>query len=449
MVVSPRIPPQASQAEAAVLAAILCVPEALVQVTDILSPADFYHRRGQLIFAEALLLASKNEPVDIVTMADSLRARGLLDDVGGVAAVAELTDSFMSAANVRYHAKIVHEKALLRRFIATVTKFADTASDYAGGDVYEFIDQAEQGIFKLTATTRRGGALRKLGDTLIDWGKELERRKERSKRFTGTPTGFDDLDRMTSGLHGGNLVLIAGRPGMGKTALSTSISENVAIAGMGVLIASLEMSFDEIRDRLMAGRSRVELARIRSGDLAGEHLTKISKAIGEVVDACLYVDDTPALSTLELRTVARRLKADRSVNLGLVIVDYVQLMRSAGRHDNREQEVSEISRSLKALAKELSVPVIALSQLNREVEKRNPPIPRLSDLRESGSLEQDADAVLFVYREAYYRKDSTRKNETDLIVAKQRNGPTGNVTLTFVPHLARFENFTSSTWRTS
>jgi replicative DNA helicase len=199
----------------------------------------------------------------------------------------------------------------------------------------------------------------------------------------------------------------------------------------------------------MAGRSRVELARIRSGDLGADHLTKISKAIGEMVDPALYVDDTPSLSTLELRTMARRLKADRSVNLGLVIVDYVQLMRSAGRHDNREQEVSEISRSLKALAKELSVPVIALSQLNREVEKRNPPIPRLSDLRESGSLEQDADAVLFVYREDYYRKDSRRKNETDLIVAKQRNGPTGNVTLTFVPHLARFENLARLTLRTT
>jgi replicative DNA helicase len=377
--------------------------------------------------------------VDLITLAEALRARGELVEVGGASYLAGLAERVPTAANVGHYARIVRERSILRGLIGAATEIA-TRGYEASEDVAELLDRAEQMIFGISERQVRASFWR-IADVLVGSLKTIERLYEQKQAVTGVPTGFADLDRITSGLQPSDLIIVAGRPSMGKTAFCLNIAEHAALrADIGVAVFSLEMSKEQLAMRMLCSEARVDLSRVRTGHLSDREFPKLAMAAGRLADAPIFIDDTPALSVLELRAKARRLKRDAATKLGLVVVDYVQLMRSSEGKDNREQEISEISRSLKALAKELQVPVVALSQLNRQVESRNPPIPRLADLRESGAIEQDADVIVFLYREEYYNEDTDRKGVAEVHVAKQRNGPTGQVDLTFLREFTRFEN---------
>jgi len=434
-----RVPPQSVDAEESVLGAILLDNTAIDRVTGVLQPDDFYRESHRKIYRAMQALADRSEPADLVTLGEVLRGRGELTDVGGAAYLAELAERVPTAANVAYYAKLVRDKAVLRNLITTATSIAERG--YAGQEVKELLDRAEQEIFALSdrevrpAFVRLDGLLNSTFDT-------IERLFENKQAVTGVTTGFADLDRLTAGLQPSDLVIVAGRPSMGKTALCMNIAENAALkADAGVAIFSLEMSKEQLAMRMLCSQAHVDLKRVRTGHLNDAEFGELAKAAANLSEAKIFIDDTPALTVLELRAKARRLSRDPTANLKLVIVDYLQLMRSSEGKDSREQEISEISRSLKALAKELHLPVLALSQLNRQVENRHPPKPRLADLRESGAIEQDADVIAFIYREEVYDEDTPRKGIAEIIVAKQRNGPLGNVDLAFLREYTRFENY--------
>jgi replicative DNA helicase len=360
--------------------------------------------------------------------------------VGGASYLAELTERVPTAANAVHYAKIVRERSILRGLIEASTEIA-TRGYQAPDDVDQLLDRAEQLIFGIQERKVKQ-AFAKLSEVLVDSIKTIERLYEQKQAVTGVPTGFADLDALTAGLQPSDLIVVAGRPSMGKTAFVLCIAEHAALrSDVGVAIFSLEMAKEQLAMRMLCSEARVDLARVRTGHLSDREFPKLAMAAGRLGDAPIYIDDTPALSVLELRAKARRLKRDAASKLGLVIVDYIQLMRSSEGKDNREQEISEISRSLKALAKELHVPVVALSQLNRQVESRTPPVPRLADLRESGAIEQDADVICFLYRDEYYNpEDSEKQGVAEVHIAKQRNGPIGKVELTFLKEFTRFEN---------
>jgi len=434
-----RVPPQNLDAEESVLGAILLDNTAIDRVTGVLQPDDFYRENHRKIYRAMQALADRSEPADLVTLGEQLRSRGELADVGGAAYLAELAERVPTAANVAHYARMVRDKAVLRNLIGTATSIAERG--YGGQDVKELLDRAEQEIFALSerevrpAFVRLDGLLNSTFDT-------IERLFEQKQSVTGVPTGFVDFDRLTAGLQPSDLIIVAGRPSMGKTALCMNIAENAALkSDAGVAIFSLEMSKEQLAMRMLCSQAHVDLKRVRTGHLNDNEFSELAKAAASLSEAKIYIDDTPALTVLELRAKARRLSRDPAANLKLVIVDYLQLMRSSEGKDSREQEISEISRSLKALAKELHVPVIALSQLNRQVENRTPPVPRLSDLRESGAIEQDADVIMFIYREEVYDEDTTRKGIAEIIIAKQRNGPLGNIDLAFLREFTRFENY--------
>ena len=434
-----RLPPQSVDAEESVLGAILLDNTAIDRVVGTLQADDFYRETHRKIFRAMQVLADKSEPADLVTLGDLLRSRGELADVGGVAYLAELTERVPTAANVAYYARMVRDKAVLRNLIATATSIAERG--YSGSDVKTLLDRAEQEIFALSEREVRPAFVR-LDGLLSSTFDTIERLYEQKQSVTGVPTGFVDFDRLTAGLQPSDLIIVAGRPSMGKTALCMNIAENAALrADAGVAIFSLEMSKEQLAMRMLCSQAHVDLSRVRTGHLNDEEFNHLAKAAANLSEAKIFIDDTPALTVLELRAKARRLSRDQSANLKLVIVDYLQLMRSSEGKDSREQEISEISRSLKALAKELHVPVIALSQLNRQVENRHPPKPRLADLRESGAIEQDADVIAFIYREEVYDEETTRKGIAEIIIAKQRNGPLGNVDLAFLREYTRFENY--------
>jgi replicative DNA helicase len=433
-----RVPPQSVDAEESVLGAILLDNTAIDRVTGLLQPEDFYRESHRKIFRAMQALADRSEPADLVTLGDLLRTRGELSDVGGAAYLAELAERVPTAANVTHYARMVRDKAVLRNLITTATSIAERG--YAGQDVKELLDRAEQEIFALSdrevrpAFVRLDGLMQATFDT-------IERLHERKEAVTGVPTGYRKLDELTAGLQPSDLIIVAGRPSMGKTAFCMNIAEHAAIkAGIGVAIFSLEMSKEQLAMRMLCSQSLVDLKRVRTGHLNNEEFDRLARAAADLSEARIYIDDTPALTVLELRAKARRLARDPTANLKLLIVDYLQLMRSAEGKDSREQEISEISRSLKALAKELNLPVVALSQLNRQVENRHPPKPRLADLRESGAIEQDADVIAFIYREEVYDEDTMRKGIADIIVAKQRNGPLGDVELTFLRESTCFKD---------
>jgi replicative DNA helicase len=434
-----RVPPQNLDAEESVLGAILLDNTAIDRVTGMLQPDDFYRENHRKIFRAMQALADRSEPADLVTLGEQLRSRGELADVGGAAYLAELAERVPTAANVAHYARMVRDKAVLRNLIGTATSIAERG--YGGQDVKELLDRAEQEIFALSerevrpAFVRLDGLLNSTFDT-------IERLFEQKQSVTGVPTGFVDFDRLTAGLQPSDLIIVAGRPSMGKTALCMNIAENAALkSDAGVAIFSLEMSKEQLAMRMLCSQAHVDLKRVRTGHLNDNEFSELAKAAANLSEAKIYIDDTPALSVLELRAKARRLSRDPAANLKLVIVDYLQLMRGSEGKDSREQEISEISRSLKALAKELHLPVLALSQLNRQVENRHPPKPRLADLRESGAIEQDADVIAFIYREEVYDEDTTRKGIAEIIIAKQRNGPLGNVDLAFLREFTRFENY--------
>src|SRR5438552_2577013 len=434
-----RVPPQSLEAEEAVLGGILLDNAALDRVTELVQADDFYREAHRKVFRAMLDLSARNEPADLITLAEVLKARSELADVGGSAYLAELAERVPTAAHVAQYAKIVRDKSILRGLIGAATEIAMHGYEGAG-DVAELLDRAEQLIFGISDRKVKPEFVR-ISDLLVESLKTIERLYEQKQAVTGVPSGFHDLDNLTAGFQPSDLVIVAGRPSMGKTALCLNIAEHAALrADVGVAIFSLEMSKEQLALRMLCSESRVDLKRVRTGHLSDREFPKLAMAAGRLGDAPIFIDDTPALSILELRAKARRLKRDPATKLGLIIVDYLQLMRSTEGKDNREQEISEISRSLKALAKELNVPVIALSQLNRQVESRNPPKPRLADLRESGAIEQDADVIVFLYRDDYYNEDSDKKGVAEVIVAKQRNGPTGTVELTFLREFTRFEN---------
>ncbi len=434
-----NLPPQNIEAEESLLSAILVDNTALLDVVEILAPQDFYRTAHQKIFAAIYDLFNRDEPIDLVTLANGLKEKGHLEGVGGAAYLARLVDTVPMAVNAQHYARIVHDKAVLRRLIEKANAIAKRCFQEHGG-TDEIIDFAEASIFEVTEKKARQAfyPLSKLIDGNIDF---LEEKQKNKSMVTGVPTGFTHLDNLTSGFQNSDLIIIAARPSMGKTALALNIARNAAVdAGVPVAIFSLEMSKEQLSLRLLCSEARIDSSRLRSGFFSMEDWDRLTGAAGVLSAAPIFIDDSPSLSAMEVRAKARRLKMDK--NIGLIVIDYLQLMQGRASAERRDLEISEISRSLKALAKEISLPVIALSQLNRMLEQRTDKRPRLSDLRESGALEQDADVVAFIYRDEVYNKEETNphKGTAEVILAKQRNGPTGEVLLTFLSAYTRFEN---------
>ncbi len=436
-----RLPPQNLEAEQAVLGGILLDHRAIDRAIEILSAEDFYREAHKKIFRAMLTLNQRGEPVDVVTLSNELAVEGLLEEVGGAAYLAELADKVPTAANLAYYARIVREKAVLREIIEVATELAANAYEKRSGEVDEFLDHVEHRIFEISERRVRP-QFATMNDLMFTAVHTVESLYERRGLITGVPTGFLDLDRLTSGLQPSDLVIVAARPSMGKTAFALNVAVNAAQeGGVGVAIFSLEMSKQQLGLRMLCAEASVDSQQLRTGFLSAQDFPKIVAAADRLSRLPIYIDDTPGLSVLELRAKARRLKREQDAKLGLVIVDYLQLMRSHERMDNREQEISSISRSLKALAKELDVPVMALSQLNRQVEARSDRRPVMADLRESGAIEQDADVILFLFRPYVYDKNAD-EHEAEVIIGKQRNGPVDVVKLTYLPEYTRFENRT-------
>lgn len=431
-----KVPPQNIDAEMSLLGAVLIDEETLADITEHVKPKDFYDKRHMIIFDAMMRLYEKNKPVDLLTLTDELKRKKELEEVGGSAYLTELTNYVPTAAHAESYAEIVAQKAVRRRLIKASGEISELGYDEQTS-TQELLQQAEAELFAVSDQSLKQD-LTSLEAILTDSFDRLEELHRNKGSLRGVRTGYRDLDTMTAGLQRSDLIILAARPAMGKTTLVTNLAYNVAtIAKQPVLFFSLEMSKEQLVDRMLADASGVDSWSIRTGNLSDEDFSKLSEAMGEMSEAPIFIDDTPGLSVLEMRTKARR--AAHEQPLGLIIIDYLQLMQGSGRSDgNRVQEVSEISRGLKLIARELNVPVIALSQLSRTVETRTPQIPQLSDLRESGSIEQDADIVMFIYREAYYNPDTDREGITDLIIAKHRNGPTGKVELYFHPERLRF-----------
>jgi replicative DNA helicase len=436
-----KIPPQNLDAESSVLGGILIENEAINVVLETLRPEDFYRESHRRIMRAMIEITDRSEPVDLITLSEFLKSKNELESVGGTAYLASLADFVPTAANIAQYVRIVHEKAILRNLISTATEIA-TRGYEEQGNVDEFLDTAEKVIFDISEKKIKQSFVA-VGDMITDTLKTIDKLYQRKEMITGVPTGYEDLDKITAGLQPSDLIIVAGRPGMGKTAFALNIATNAAYTGVGAAVFSLEMGKEQLVLRMLCSEARVNSSKVRSGYLGERDFPQLAKAAGKLHEAPIYIDDTPAISVLELRAKARRLIRDRSKKVGLVVVDYLQLMRGMGQANNREQEISEISRSLKALAKELRVPVIALSQLNRRVEDRSERRPQMSDLRESGAIEQDADVIMFIYRDEVYNKNNDDvKGKAEVIIAKQRNGPTGSIDLTFIGEFTRFENYT-------
>ncbi|MBN2645910.1 MAG: replicative DNA helicase [Desulfuromonadaceae bacterium] len=444
--ISHRVPPQNLEAEMSVLGGILLENEALNRALELLVPADFYRPAHREIFKALIALSDRSEPADLVTLTAELKKRDQLEGVGGSVYLATLVDYVPTAANLAYYARLVKEKSVARHMIEVATEIASRG--YEGKEIEQTLDWAEKSIFEIAGMRSRPSYF-STREILQDTFAAIEKLYERKELVTGIPTGFTDLDTMTAGLQGGDLIIVAGRPSMGKTAFCVNVVEHATVHAnepVSAVIFSLEMSKEQLVQRMLCSVSRVDASRLRTGHLGDSDWPKLTNGAGLLSEAQIFIDDTPAISVLELRAKARRLKAE--YNLGLVVVDYLQLMQGHNA-ENRQQEISEISRSLKALAKELNVPVIALSQLNRSLENRTDKRPIMADLRESGAIEQDADVIMFVYREAVYceackRRDGScdkgHERDAEIVIGKQRNGPIGTVHLTFLGEYTRFEN---------
>ena len=432
-----RIPPQNIEAEQAVLGAMLLEKKAIVAATELLKPDDFYREAHKLVFEAIVELSRRDEAADLVTVVEQLKKSEKLDKAGGIAFVTSLANAVPTAANIKYHAKIVLEKAQLRNLINTTTEIAGMAYEDVE-EIGDLIEKAEKDILQVTG---RGTSFdfTPINKLVLDVFEKIENRAKEKNALTGLASGFRDLDRLTSGFQASDLILVAARPSMGKTAFTLNIATYVAVKlKQPVAFFSLEMSNVQLVQRMLCAEGGIDSQALRAGELTGDDWQRLIVASDRLTKAPIYIDDTPGITVAELRAKARRIKSDHG--LSLVVIDYLQLMqgRSSKNSDNRQQEISEISRSLKALARELGVPVIALSQLSRSVESRTIKRPMLSDLRESGSLEQDADIVMFLYRDEYYNEDSERKDQADVIIAKHRNGPIDTITLFFEKRFTKF-----------
>lgn len=434
-----RLPPQNLEAEQCVLGSILLQQGTLSKSVEILKEDDFYRDAHKTIYSAMLSLFDRGEPQDLITVTNILKDSNKLDEIGGPSYLASLTDIVPVAANIIYYAKIVREKSVLRKLIQTSTEIASRCYEEQD-DIDGLLDEVEQTVFEISQS-KSDQAFQPITSIITKTFKSVEKLFERKELITGVPTGYHDFDKMTAGLQPSDLIIVAGRPSMGKTALAMNIVQNTAINHQtSVGVFSLEMSKEQLGMRMLCSASRVDAHRLRTGFLKDHDWPKLTKAAGTLSEASIFIDDTPALSVLEMRAKARRLKTEH--NLGLIVVDYLQLMRGRSSAERREQEISEISRSLKAMAKELHVPVIALSQLNRSLENRPNKRPQLSDLRESGAIEQDADLICFIYRDEVYNKaeDNPKRGIAEVIIGKQRNGPTGTVELSFIDRFTSFEN---------
>jgi replicative DNA helicase len=433
-----RLPPQSIDAEQAILGSVLVNPDTVTKVCDVLQPDDFYRKAHQIIYAGILDLFDKGEPIDIVTVSQYLKDQGKLDSVGGRQYLTDLGLSISTTANAEWYAKAVNDKATLRNLIKAGTEIVASCYEDAEADIV--VDKAEQLIFNI-AQHRNLGALIPIKDIVNESFARIEQRYEQRDTLSGVSTGFYDLDEMTSGWQKSDLVIVAARPSMGKTALALNMAQHAAVeCKQPVAIFSLEMSKEQLVQRLLCAEARIDANKMRTGYLQSSDWQALASAMGRLGEAPLFIDDSAVVTALDIRAKARRLKAEMK-GLGLIVVDYIQLMQGRARSDgNRVQEVSEISRGLKQLARELDCPVIALSQLSRAVEARQNKRPMLSDLRESGSIEQDADIVMFIYRDDYYNQESEKRGEAEIIIAKQRNGPVGTVELLYQASITRFLN---------
>jgi replicative DNA helicase len=443
-----KLPPNSVEAEQSVLGGLLLENEALDKIADVLSEVDFYRHDHRLIYHHICKLIEQTRPADIVTVAESLENSAELSSIGGIAYLGALAQNTPTAANIRRYAEIVRERSIMRKLVEVGSGIAESAYSPQGRDAQQLLDEAESKIFQIAESGNRGSQgfvdMKSLLPAVADRIDYLYQR-ENQGAVTGVPTGFNDLDERTSGFQPGDLIIVAGRPSMGKTAFSLNIAENVALdTKLPVAVFSMEMGATQLATRMIGSVGRLDQHRMRNGNLEDDDWVRLTTALGKLNDAPIYIDEGAGLSSFDVRARARRLSRQCG-KLGLIVVDYLQLMAgTSGRaSENRATEISEISRSLKSLAKELDVPVVALSQLNRSVEQRPDKRPVMSDLRESGAIEQDADLILFIYRDEVYNPDSEDKGTAEIIIAKQRNGPIGRVRLTFLGQHTRFENFVS------
>lgn len=441
-----KIPPHSLDAEQSVLGGLMLDNKAWDRIVDRLSEADFYRNEHRIIFRAIYELAKRNTPFDVLTVAEALKNVNELENSGSEVYLFELAKNTPSAANITAYADIVRERSVLRQLIDVAHDVVNSAFNPEGRISTELLDEAEQKIFKIAEQKARDGGPVKISTLLAGATEKIDELFHSDTPITGLSTGFNDLDDMTSGLQVGDLVIIAGRPSMGKTVLAMNMAEHAAIkAAKPILVFSMEMPGESLAMRLMSSLGRIDQNKVRSGKLTDDDWPRLTSAVSMLSEASLFIDDTPALSPNEMRARARRLAREHG-ELGLIVIDYLQLMQVPGHKENRTMEISEISRSLKTMAKELNVPVIAISQLNRGLEQRTDRRPVMSDLRESGAIEQDADLIMFIYRDEVYNPESLDKGKAEIIIAKQRNGPIGRVTLTFLGQYTRFENFLSNNY---
>jgi len=439
-----RIPPHSLEAESSVIGGLLLDNTAWDKIGDVLIDADFYRYEHRLVFASVSSLINTSRAADVITVFEHLQTLGKADEIGGLAYLNSLAQYVPSSANIRRYAEIVRERSILRKLISVSDEIATSAMSTKGKPVPLILDEAEQKIFNIGEEGQRmRQGFQSMGNLVVQLLDRVEEMSQNPNDITGVPTGFFDLDRMTSGMQAGDLIVLAARPSMGKTALAINIAENVALKeGLPVAVFSMEMGASQLAIRIVGSIGRIDQTRLRTGKLLDEEWPRLTEAVERLRNVSLSIDETPGLTPSELRANARRL-ARSCGKLGLVVVDYLQLMTgsSGGDGDNRATELGEISRGLKMLAKELQCPVIALSQLNRGVEQRTDKRPMMSDLRESGAIEQDADVIMFIYRDDYYNKDSKEPGVAEIIIGKQRNGPTGTVKLTFLKPITKFESY--------
>ena len=439
-----RVPPHNQQAEQSLLGALMLENSTWELVADKVRETDFYRHEHQLLFRALTLLADADQPFDVITVAEALDKRKLLDEIGGMDYLAEVDRNTASAANAVHYARIVRFNSVLRQLVKAGTDITDLAFDTQGRSEAEILDVAETKVFEIAEQLSRGGGFKPIEQLLKSAVDKIDELFHRDEPITGLPSGFTDFDMMTSGLQKADLIIVAGRPSMGKTTFAMNMAENVAIkTGKGVAIFSMEMPGDALAMRMMSSLGQIDQHRVRTGKLTDEDWPRLTSAVTMLSQAPMYIDDTPAMTPTEVRARVRRLQREikrDEKELGMIVLDYLQLMQAPGNDENRATEISAISRSLKALAKEINVPVVALSQLNRSLEQRPNKRPVMSDLRESGAIEQDADLIVFIYRDEVYNDDSPDKGVAEIIIGKQRNGPIGRIKPAFLGHYTKFEN---------